>query len=104
MLCLVGTPGCAALINAPVVYGGTRSLLETPFPVDTATLDLGAGKKEANTRALFLVNTAWLIDFPLTAIGDTLLLPVALVFGNEEEEERWTSKDGEKSSWWDFWH
>ncbi len=93
VLCLVSAPGCSSLINAPVVYGGTKALLDMPFPIEAASLDLGAGGKEANSRALVLINVGWVIDFPLTAILDTVLLPVAIPL----------RADGE-SSWWDFWH
>lgn len=70
--------GCSSIVEAPKFYGGTRALLEQPFPITDASYKVGtAPKRDANVPALVFMNLAWLIDFPLSAIADTLLVPVA---------------------------
>lgn len=75
---VLGLGGCSSIAEAPKFYGGTRALLEDPFPITDASYKLGtARKRDASVPALVIINTWWLLDFPLTAILDTLLVPIA---------------------------
>lgn len=75
---LILVSGCSSIVEAPKFYGGTRALLEQPFPITDASYKVGtARKRDANVPALVFMNLAWLIDFPLSAIADTLMVPIA---------------------------
>lgn len=76
VLCLAS--GCASISEAPKLYGGTRALLERPFPITDAQIKLGPEKAVTPGPAgLVLLNLYWIVDFPLSFLMDSLLAPLA---------------------------
>jgi hypothetical protein len=92
-LTLLLPPGCASIVNAPKLYGGTKALLDNPFPITDATIELdsplGAPKRRvANPVALTFINIYWIVDFVPTFALDTLLAPLAIwVFGDDDAKK-----------------
>lgn len=76
VLCLAS--GCASISEAPKLYGGTRALLDRPFPITDASIKLGQEKAVTPGPAgLVLLNLYWIVDFPLSFLMDSLLAPLA---------------------------
>jgi uncharacterized protein YceK len=76
LVCLLS--GCASITEAPKLYGGTRALLERPFPITDASIKLGPEKAvKPGAAGLVLLNVYWIVDFPLSFLLDSLLAPLA---------------------------
>lgn len=83
-LSLCPTPGCAAITEAPKLFGGTRALIARPFPITEAQLRLGTERPiEPGPAGLVLVNLYWIVDLPLSFVLDMLLSPLAVFVFDE---------------------
>lgn len=81
-LCL--TPACAAITEAPRLFGGTRALIARPFPITEAELKLGSERAiEPGPAGLVLLNLYWIVDLPLSFVTDMLLAPLAVFVFDE---------------------
>lgn len=70
--------GCASISEAPKLFGGTRALLERPFPITDASIKLGQERPvRPGAAGLVLLNLYWIVDFPLSFILDSLLAPLS---------------------------
>lgn len=78
------TPGCAAITEAPKLFGGTRALIARPFPITEAEVRLGPERAiEPGPAGLVLLNLYWIVDLPLSFVLDMLLSPLAVFVFDE---------------------
>ncbi len=78
------SPGCAAITEAPRLFGGTRALIERPIPITEAEVRLGPERAiEPGPAGLVLLNLAWIVDLPLSFVLDMLLSPLAVFVFDE---------------------
>jgi hypothetical protein len=92
LLCLAS--GCASISQAPKLYGGTRALLERPFPITDASIKLGPERPvRPGVAGLVLLNLYWIVDFPLSFIMDSLMAPLAYWVFDERTSSSATGDD-----------
>lgn len=81
---LCRAPGCAAITEAPKLFGGTRALIARPFPITDAEVRLGPERAiHPGAAGLVLLNLYWIVDLPLSFVLDMLLSPLAVFVFDE---------------------
>ncbi|MCO5168948.1 MAG: hypothetical protein M9894_21620 [Planctomycetes bacterium] len=82
--------GCTSLTEAPRLFGGTRALIERPFPITQAEFRLGTERPiVAGPVGLVLTNLYWIVDLPLSFVMDMLLSPISFfIFDGGEDARR----------------